>query len=64
MVMIMIPPDGSRRQLDNAYNPITGEENYADVWECPDYKRRWIFTNDHDLVVRYEDELHWGAILK
>lgn len=50
----------TRNRLASPYDKFTGKENLANIYECPKYKRYWLWgSNSHDKIINYKGELHY-----
>lgn len=50
--------------LGYEFNRTTGKKNYADVYQCPNYKKRWFGDNGHEIFCIYKGEHYYAITLK
>lgn len=47
-------------RLASAFNKYTGEENFAHLYTCPNWRTYWFWgSNAHDKIVNYDNDLHF-----
>ena len=46
------------------FDPKTGEPKMVEVYQCPQYKRRWWGENSHDIFALQGEIVEWGVRVK
>lgn len=54
---------GTWWELGNPFDKKTGDRNYADVYQCPQFKSGLFGQNAHDIFCVYKGESYYGIKL-